>query len=81
VCVAVRFAGVVPAATAVRWRIVPIVGFDHLQVAGPPGCEADARRFYGGLLGLGGLRGVASSGGLAHGRQRPSTPATAASTR
>jgi len=31
---------------------VPILGFDHVQVAGPPGCEADARRFYGGLLGL-----------------------------
>jgi catechol 2,3-dioxygenase-like lactoylglutathione lyase family enzyme len=23
-----------------------------VQVAAPPGCEADARRFYGGLLGL-----------------------------
>ena len=25
---------------------------DHVQVAGPPGCEADARAFYGRLLGL-----------------------------
>jgi catechol 2,3-dioxygenase-like lactoylglutathione lyase family enzyme len=29
-----------------------IVGLDHVQVAAPPGCEADARRFYGNLLGL-----------------------------
>jgi catechol 2,3-dioxygenase-like lactoylglutathione lyase family enzyme len=25
---------------------------DHVQVAGPPGCEAAARAFYGDLLGL-----------------------------
>ena len=25
---------------------------DHVQVAAPPGCEAEARAFYGGLLGL-----------------------------
>ncbi|HEY6696424.1 MAG TPA: VOC family protein [Solirubrobacteraceae bacterium] len=25
---------------------------DHVQVAAPPGCEAEARRFYGDLLGL-----------------------------
>ena len=25
---------------------------DHVQVAAPPGCETDARAFYGGLLGL-----------------------------
>jgi catechol 2,3-dioxygenase-like lactoylglutathione lyase family enzyme len=25
---------------------------DHVQVAGPPGCESAARSFYGGLLGL-----------------------------
>jgi len=25
---------------------------DHVQIAGPPGCEAEARRFYGGLLEL-----------------------------
>jgi catechol 2,3-dioxygenase-like lactoylglutathione lyase family enzyme len=29
-----------------------IVGLDHVQVAAPPGCERDARRFYGGVLGL-----------------------------
>jgi catechol 2,3-dioxygenase-like lactoylglutathione lyase family enzyme len=31
---------------------VPIDGLDHVQVAAPPGCEAEARRFYGSLLGL-----------------------------
>jgi len=25
---------------------------DHVQLAAPPGCEAEARRFFGGLLGL-----------------------------
>jgi catechol 2,3-dioxygenase-like lactoylglutathione lyase family enzyme len=29
-----------------------ITGLDHVQVAAPPGCEAEARAFYGGLLGL-----------------------------
>jgi catechol 2,3-dioxygenase-like lactoylglutathione lyase family enzyme len=29
-----------------------IAGIDHVQVAAPAGCEADARRFYGELLGL-----------------------------
>jgi catechol 2,3-dioxygenase-like lactoylglutathione lyase family enzyme len=29
-----------------------ITGIDHVQVAAPPGCEGDARAFYGGLLGL-----------------------------
>jgi catechol 2,3-dioxygenase-like lactoylglutathione lyase family enzyme len=29
-----------------------IVGVDHVQVAAPPGCEADARRFFGDVLGL-----------------------------
>ena len=29
-----------------------VVGLDHLQVSAPPGCEHDARRFYGTLLGL-----------------------------
>jgi catechol 2,3-dioxygenase-like lactoylglutathione lyase family enzyme len=28
------------------------VKLDHVQLAGPRGCEDDARRFYGGLLGL-----------------------------
>lgn len=27
-------------------------GIDHVQLAAPPGCEADARRFYGEWLGL-----------------------------
>ena len=27
-------------------------GIDHVQVAGPPGCEPAARAFYGQLLGL-----------------------------
>src|SRR3954447_25769307 len=29
-----------------------ITALDHVQVAAPPGCEAEARAFYGGLLGL-----------------------------
>jgi catechol 2,3-dioxygenase-like lactoylglutathione lyase family enzyme len=29
-----------------------IDGLDHVQVAAPPGCEAEARAFYGRLLGL-----------------------------
>jgi predicted enzyme related to lactoylglutathione lyase len=29
-----------------------IVGLDHVQVAAPPGCEGQARRFYGELVGL-----------------------------
>jgi len=40
------------AGVAVAWRTVSIIGLDHVQVAAPPGCEADARRFYGGVLGL-----------------------------
>ena len=28
------------------------VDLDHVQLAAPPGCEAEARRFFGGLLGL-----------------------------
>jgi catechol 2,3-dioxygenase-like lactoylglutathione lyase family enzyme len=27
-------------------------GIDHVQLAAPPGCEPEARRFFGGLLGL-----------------------------
>ncbi len=30
----------------------PVVALDHVQVAAPAGCEDEARRFYGGLLGL-----------------------------
>ena len=29
-----------------------ISGLDHVQVVAPPGCEAEARGFYGRLLGL-----------------------------
>jgi len=29
-----------------------VTGIDHVQIAGPPGCEDAARAFYGGLLGL-----------------------------
>jgi catechol 2,3-dioxygenase-like lactoylglutathione lyase family enzyme len=29
-----------------------ITGLDHVQVAAPPGCEAEARAFYGAILGL-----------------------------
>jgi catechol 2,3-dioxygenase-like lactoylglutathione lyase family enzyme len=31
---------------------VSVVGLDHVQLAAPPGCEAEARRFFGALLGL-----------------------------
>jgi catechol 2,3-dioxygenase-like lactoylglutathione lyase family enzyme len=31
---------------------VPVVGIDHVQLAMPPGREADARAFYAVLLGL-----------------------------
>jgi catechol 2,3-dioxygenase-like lactoylglutathione lyase family enzyme len=31
---------------------VTILGIDHVQVAAPSGCEAEARAFYGGLLRL-----------------------------
>ena len=29
-----------------------MIELDHVQIAGPPGCEAEARRFFGDLLGL-----------------------------
>jgi catechol 2,3-dioxygenase-like lactoylglutathione lyase family enzyme len=29
-----------------------VLGLDHVQVAAPAGCEAEARRFFGELLGL-----------------------------
>ncbi len=28
------------------------IGLDHVQLAAPDGCESEARRFFGGLLGL-----------------------------
>jgi catechol 2,3-dioxygenase-like lactoylglutathione lyase family enzyme len=31
---------------------VPVLGLDHVQLAAPRDCEAQARRFYGGALGL-----------------------------
>jgi catechol 2,3-dioxygenase-like lactoylglutathione lyase family enzyme len=31
---------------------VSIVGLDHVQLAAPAGCEAEARAFFGDLLGL-----------------------------
>jgi catechol 2,3-dioxygenase-like lactoylglutathione lyase family enzyme len=31
---------------------VEVVGLDHVQLAAPPGCEPDARRFFGAVLGL-----------------------------
>jgi len=33
-------------------REVAVAGIDHVQLAAPPGCEAEARRFFGELLGL-----------------------------
>jgi catechol 2,3-dioxygenase-like lactoylglutathione lyase family enzyme len=45
---------------------VLITGLDHVQVAAPPGCEAEAHGFYGGVLGLEEIpkpAGVADSGG------------------
>jgi catechol 2,3-dioxygenase-like lactoylglutathione lyase family enzyme len=44
-----------------------IDGLDHVQVAAPPGCEREARSFYGGLLGLRELEkpaGVRAGGGV-----------------
>jgi catechol 2,3-dioxygenase-like lactoylglutathione lyase family enzyme len=29
-----------------------LIELDHVQIAAPPGCEAEARRFFGDLLGL-----------------------------
>src|SRR5262249_42962426 len=33
-------------------KAVNVVGLDHVQLAAPPGCEDEARRFFGRLLGL-----------------------------
>jgi catechol 2,3-dioxygenase-like lactoylglutathione lyase family enzyme len=44
-----------------------IVGIDHLQIAAPPGCESQARSFYGELLELSELPkppALAARGGL-----------------
>ena len=32
--------------------ILGSIALDHVQIAAPPGCEAEARRFFGDLLGL-----------------------------
>jgi catechol 2,3-dioxygenase-like lactoylglutathione lyase family enzyme len=32
--------------------LTPVLGLHHVQLAAPPGCEEDARRFFGELLGL-----------------------------
>lgn len=29
-----------------------VLGLDHVQLAAPPGCEVEARRFYGDVVGL-----------------------------
>jgi catechol 2,3-dioxygenase-like lactoylglutathione lyase family enzyme len=36
--------------------VVRVTGIDHVQVAAPLGCEAEARAFYRGLLGLDEIR-------------------------
>jgi catechol 2,3-dioxygenase-like lactoylglutathione lyase family enzyme len=33
-------------------RAVRVIDIDHVQIAAPPGCEEQARRFFGELLGL-----------------------------
>ena len=43
-----------------------VIGLDHVQLAAPPGCEREARRFYGELLGLAEIDkpgGLAARGG------------------
>ncbi len=42
--------------------MIELVGIDHVQLSMPPGGEAEARRFYGSVLGL---REVAKPPGLA----------------
>jgi catechol 2,3-dioxygenase-like lactoylglutathione lyase family enzyme len=61
---------------------------DHVQLAAPPGCEAEARRFFGDLLGLeelskpeplrswGGVWFILENGGQLHvGVEEPFAPA------
>jgi enamine deaminase RidA (YjgF/YER057c/UK114 family)/catechol 2,3-dioxygenase-like lactoylglutathione lyase family enzyme len=48
-------------------RQVPFQGIDHVQLAAPPGCEAEARRFFGEVLGFRELpkpAALAARGGL-----------------
>jgi catechol 2,3-dioxygenase-like lactoylglutathione lyase family enzyme len=43
-----------------------LIELDHVQIAAPAGCEAEARRFFGGVLGLEELEkpeGLRSRGG------------------
>jgi catechol 2,3-dioxygenase-like lactoylglutathione lyase family enzyme len=35
-----------------KFWAMSVVGIDHVQVAAPRGCETEAQRFYGTLLGL-----------------------------
>ena len=64
------------------------IALDHVQLAAPPGCEAEARRFFGELLGLdelkkpqplrsrGGVWFVLDEGGQLHiGVEEPFAPA------
>lgn len=44
-----------------------ILGIDHVQLAAPPGCEDEARRFFGVVLGLGEIEkppSLAARGGV-----------------
>lgn len=46
---------------------MPVIAIDHVQIAAPPGCEAAARTFYSGLLGMEEIPkapGVAATGGV-----------------
>lgn len=36
----------------VRKMSYHFIGLDHIQLAAPPGCETEARRFFGEILGL-----------------------------
>ena len=68
--------------------ILGSIALDHVQLAAPPGCEAEARRFFGDLLGLeelekpeplrsrGGAWFALSGGGQLHvGVEKPFAPA------
>ena len=68
-----------------------MIELDHVQIAAPSGCEAEARRFFGDLLGLeelekpeplrsrGGAWFALSEGGQLHvGVEEPFAPATKA---
>jgi catechol 2,3-dioxygenase-like lactoylglutathione lyase family enzyme len=42
-----------------------LAGIDHVQLAAPPGCEAEARRFFGEVLGPRGAREAGAAPGRA----------------